>query len=73
MVAGRLGNTRAVCRKCYIHPAIFEAYLDGTMRGGGAATRGRRLPRSAEQLTDGEAAVLGLLQRRLESLARKAS
>ena len=73
MVAGRLGNTRAVCRKCYIHPAIFEAYLDGTMRGG-SATRGRSLPRSADQLTDGEAAVLGLLQRRLErGLARRAS
>jgi DNA topoisomerase-1 len=28
-VAKRLGNTRAVCRKSYIHPAIFEAYLDG--------------------------------------------
>src|SRR5881396_1348584 len=28
-VAKRLGNTKAVCRKCYIHPAIVEAYLDG--------------------------------------------
>lgn len=28
-VARRLGNTRAVCRKCYIHPRIIEAYLDG--------------------------------------------
>jgi DNA topoisomerase-1 len=25
-VAERLGNTVAVCRKCYIHPAVFEAY-----------------------------------------------
>jgi DNA topoisomerase-1 len=28
-VARRLGNTKAVCRKSYIHPAIVEAYLAG--------------------------------------------
>ena len=28
-VARRLGNTKAVCRKCYIHPAVIDAYLDG--------------------------------------------
>jgi DNA topoisomerase-1 len=30
-VARRLGNTRAVCRKCYVHPAVIDAYLDGTI------------------------------------------
>src|SRR5205085_2116751 len=30
-VAERLGNTPAVCRKCYVHPAVIEAYVDGTM------------------------------------------
>ena len=29
--AERLGNTRAVCRKSYIHPAILDAYLDGRL------------------------------------------
>jgi DNA topoisomerase IB len=28
-VAKRLGNTKSVCRKCYIHPAILAAYMDG--------------------------------------------
>jgi DNA topoisomerase-1 len=28
-VAERLGNTPSVCRKCYIHPAVLEAYLGG--------------------------------------------
>ena len=28
-VASELGNTAAVCRKCYVHPAIVEAYLEG--------------------------------------------
>lgn len=30
-VANRLGNTVAVCRKSYIHPAILDAFLDGTL------------------------------------------
>ncbi len=30
-VAARLGNTKAICRKCYIHPAILECYLDKTL------------------------------------------
>lgn len=30
--AGELGNTPAVCRKSYIHPAIIDAYLDGSLR-----------------------------------------
>ncbi len=28
-VAKRLGNTPSVCRKCYVHPAVLEAYLGG--------------------------------------------
>jgi DNA topoisomerase-1 len=30
-VARKLGNTRAVCRKYYIHPAVLEAYLRGAV------------------------------------------
>ena len=30
-VAGALGNTTAVCRKCYIHPEILESYLEGEL------------------------------------------
>ncbi|MBV9402728.1 MAG: DNA topoisomerase IB [Candidatus Eremiobacteraeota bacterium] len=28
-VAERLGNTAAVCRKCYVHPTVIECYLEG--------------------------------------------
>jgi DNA topoisomerase-1 len=39
-VAKQLGNTKAVCRKCYIHPAVLASYLEGslggTLRGGGS-------------------------------------
>ncbi len=50
-VAKRLGNTKSVCRKCYIHPAILAAYMDGkpmaTDEAGVAAMIGRRLRKSA--------------------------
>ncbi len=63
-VAKRLGNTKAVCRKCYIHPAVFDAYLDGSMVQT-VAQRARRAARALEDLSEAEAAVLGLLERRL--------
>jgi DNA topoisomerase I len=59
-VARRLGNTRAVCRKCYVHPAVIDAYLDGTIR------------RVMGTPTPTEAAILRLLQRRGRLSARSA-
>jgi len=56
-VAGRLGNTPAICRKCYIHPQIMEAYLDGTLAEG---LKGRS---NGSGLPSEEAAVLRLLRR----------
>ncbi len=41
-VAGRLGNTPAICRACYIHPDILTAHADG---GSPAAWRGCWAPR----------------------------
>jgi DNA topoisomerase-1 len=63
-VAKRLGNTKAVCRKCYIHPAILDAYMDGSMVKI-LADRVRRVSRKSGDLSPSEAAVLALLQRRL--------
>jgi DNA topoisomerase-1 len=31
-VAARLGNTPSVCRKCYIHPAVIDAYMSGGLK-----------------------------------------
>jgi DNA topoisomerase-1 len=31
-VAARLGNTVTICRKCYVHPRIVNAFLGGTYR-----------------------------------------
>jgi DNA topoisomerase-1 len=69
-VAKRLGNTKAVCRKCYIHPAVLDSYMDGSMLAT-VAQRARRVVQSAAAMTPAEAAVLGLLQRRLARETRK--
>lgn len=31
-VAAKLGNTVAICRKCYIHPVVIDRYLAGSHR-----------------------------------------
>ncbi|HEU4622418.1 MAG TPA: DNA topoisomerase IB [Burkholderiaceae bacterium] len=41
LVAAELGNTPAVCRKSYVHPAVFEAHLSQTLPGSGSAVRRR--------------------------------
>lgn len=65
-VAARLGNTPAVCRKSYIHPAILDAYLDGSiLRALHNFTA--RLPRDkGDELAAAEGALLDLLQQRAE-------
>jgi DNA topoisomerase-1 len=70
MVARRLGNTKAVCRKCYIHPAVFDAYMDGSMLET-IAQRAREVSRAVDRLTAGEAAVLRLLKRRSTRTSRQ--
>ncbi len=72
-VAARLGNTPAVCRKCYIHPAVFDGYLDGSLV---QALRDR-----AEEVMTGhdggltaeELAVTAFLARRLDAVAGQAA
>ena len=72
-VAKRLGNTRAVCRKCYIHPEIVNAYLDGTLAASLNRKAGRELRSNLHDLSPEEAAVLALLHRGLEQDARRAA
>ena len=56
-VAGRLGNTPAVTRACYVHPAVLDSYLEGRL-----LLVKRRPPTG---LTTDEAAVVTFLRRRL--------
>lgn len=62
-VAGQLGNTPAVCRQCYVHPAVLDAYLDGSLAGVMPRAPGPRCP-GAAGLGDDEHALLALLERR---------
>ncbi len=64
-VAQRLGNTPSVCRKCYVHPAVLDAYLDGTMLAILKQRAEQEIADSLDGLKPEEAAVLALLQQRL--------
>jgi DNA topoisomerase-1 len=64
-VAQRLGNTAAVCRKCYVHPDVIDSYLDGTLVRTLRRRAEEQLASSLRSLSPQEAAVLGLLQQRL--------
>ena len=63
-VAVRLRNTVAVCRKCYVHPAVFEAYLDGSLSGGVELSRNGAAFANGTRLSTAEQAVLKLLSER---------
>jgi DNA topoisomerase-1 len=69
-VAARLGNTKAICRKCYIHPAIIEGYLDGSLLSQLQRRVGKELRSRRESLPPDEAAVLRFLQRGLKRRRR---
>jgi DNA topoisomerase-1 len=63
-VAKMLGNTATICRKCYIHPAVFEGYLDGSL----VAVLTKSDPRSGVDLVGmkpHEVAVIAFLRQRL--------
>jgi DNA topoisomerase I len=57
-ISGRLGNTVAICRKCYVHPAVIDSYMKGTLA--------RRFTRKGRRRKDGlepeEAALVALLK-----------
>lgn len=70
-VAERLGNTPTVCRKSYIHPAVLESYLDGSMLDSLKQKAEETLAQEVQSLPPEEAAVLGLLQQKLAQTARE--
>ncbi|HEY1615791.1 MAG TPA: hypothetical protein VGF97_19115 [Rhizomicrobium sp.] len=59
-VAALLGNTIAVCRKCYVHPEIFAAYEEGALRLPDAEAK--------DGLEAVECAVYALLKRRMRQM-----
>jgi Topoisomerase IB len=73
VTAKRLGNTRSVCRKYYIHPVLIEAYLEGSVL--------RRLPErhwnkrktKGPTLRQHEMDVLRFIKARLKPKTRRAA
>ncbi|HEU5077775.1 MAG TPA: DNA topoisomerase IB [Opitutaceae bacterium] len=69
-VAERLGNTPAVCRKCYVHPVVLESYMDGATVQVLQNKTEKVLRKDLTHLSAEEAAVMAFVQQRL-SLAAK--
>lgn len=72
IVARRLGNTRTICQKCYVHPSLIDAYLDGRLlqllKQAAAGEVSRPLPK----LTRHETKVLRLLDKLVKKTERRA-
>jgi DNA topoisomerase-1 len=68
-VSKHLGNTPAVCRRCYIHPEILEGYLDGTLLAALAEKSRDYLAEHLDRMSAEEAAVTAFLRFRLGEMA----
>jgi DNA topoisomerase-1 len=66
-VARRLGHTRAVCRKSYVHPAVIDTYLDGSLESVMSVVTSR----AYRNLKADEVAVIALLKRSVGSKAKE--
>jgi len=62
-VSAKLRNTRAVCRRCYVHPNVIESWVDGRLEEEIGALR-RRYPRPLKGLDLEESIVLRWLRDR---------
>ena len=70
-VAMKLGNTPTICRKCYVHPDVIASYLDGVTAGTLKQQVRDNLVHDLHALSPEEAAVLALLQQRLQGESAK--
>ncbi|MDQ3624090.1 MAG: DNA topoisomerase IB [Verrucomicrobiota bacterium] len=70
-VAKLLGNTPAVCRKCYVHPEILDSYLQGTTVDTLDQQVRKTIDRSLPKLSPEEALVVGFLEGRLRTARNK--
>jgi DNA topoisomerase-1 len=70
-VASLLGNTPAVCRKCYVHPTILDCYLEGTTIETIKQRFDPAIDSGLKNLKAEEAAVVVLLDKKLHAVKRK--
>lgn len=62
-VAEKLGNTPSICKKCYVHPFVLDAYMDGSLLN--QVVRQRAAAAKQGALQPEESMVVRLLERRL--------
>jgi DNA topoisomerase-1 len=67
LTAGHLGNTRAVCRKYYIHPVLISAYLDGDVLPPAPKKEFKERSPQVAPLRQHETEVLAFLKARLDN------
>ena len=72
-VAKHLGNTPAICRSCYIHPAVLDGYLDGSLLKSLAEETRNYLAENIEGMSAEEAAVTAFLRVRLGELTEQSA
>jgi DNA topoisomerase-1 len=72
-VAARLGNTPTICRKCYVHPAVLDGYLDQSLALEIAEEAKEELRDELSSLKPEEGAVLAMLLNRLKPGDRAAA
>ena len=72
-VSERLGNTPSVCRKCYVHPEVLLSYLDGSMVETLRQRAEAEINEGLDLLRPEEAAIVALLQQRLQRPSAEAS
>ena len=72
-MAKQLGNTKAVCRRCYVHPAVLEHYLDGATLDVLRDKAASLLVHGGRHLSREETAVLALLHRRMSKTPRRSA
>jgi DNA topoisomerase-1 len=64
-VSAKLGNTPAVCRRCYVHPEVIDSYMSQALVLEIEQQVERELRENVSGLRPEEALVLAFLQRRL--------
>ena len=67
-VAKQLGNTPAICRKCYIHPEVLSAYMSGDLVKMIEGKIADKFKRQYARLSADEVMVLAFLRKRLAAV-----
>jgi DNA topoisomerase-1 len=71
-IAGKLGNTPAMCRKCYVNPVVIDAFLAGELRDNALRGTGNERVRLLQLLmrTQAGTGIAGALRRTLRERAK---